>query len=85
MDLAAGACRDVIAQLRYCGRVAEGRSWWLLGVLNFVILMGLGSYLFLPFWKQFVDGQRATLNRTITAVELVGRDLSDTRGKLLTI
>jgi len=60
---------DLVAQQRLRGRKAKKQSGIILFLLVITILIGIIFYLFLPFWKQFVDGRRNSLHATLVSVE----------------
>nr|MDJ0823357.1 hypothetical protein [Paracoccaceae bacterium] len=65
-----GRIGGVIRQLRARGAEAQRRAWWLLVFLIIVIFAGLGFYLGLPFFQQFADGRKQTLDIQIDDITL---------------
>ncbi|MEO0773207.1 MAG: hypothetical protein AAFZ04_08510 [Pseudomonadota bacterium] len=74
---------DIVAQLRRRARVANTRAIGVLIVLIMAVLFGLAAYVVWPVVRQYVDGQRAELQRALEAIEAVDRDLSRDRSNTI--
>ncbi len=74
---------DIVAQLRRRSRIANIRAMWVLGVLVTAVLFGLAAYVVWPVARQYVDGQRAELQRTLEAIDAVDQDLSRDRADII--
>ncbi|MEL7254439.1 MAG: hypothetical protein AAGL23_09720 [Pseudomonadota bacterium] len=70
---------DIVAQLRRRARVANTRAIGVLIVLIMAVLFGLAAYVVWPVVRQYVDGQRAELQRALEAIEAADEDLSRDR------
>ncbi|MEM9032550.1 MAG: hypothetical protein AAGB18_07880, partial [Pseudomonadota bacterium] len=64
-----GEIGKVIRQLRRRGEAARRRAGVVSLGLFIVILAGLAFYLGLPFWQQYVDGRRLTLEETTASIK----------------
>ncbi len=77
--VAVGPLAGPILHLRQRGDAARFSAMVFLFALVLAVLSGLAFYLGLPFWKQFVDGRRGTLDESIAATEQVMRTLDGER------
>ncbi|MEM6305415.1 MAG: hypothetical protein AAF744_11880, partial [Pseudomonadota bacterium] len=77
-DVPEGRIGGLVRQQRYRAGKSLRRANWLFAMLCVVIFFGLGFYLGLPFWRQYVDGQKGTLYATLDTIK-VQTDALDAR------
>ena len=65
-----GDVSGIVRQLRRRGQIAANRARGLFALLVVVILLGLGFYLLLPFWQQFSDSRKATLDQQVAFIDI---------------
>ncbi len=82
-DIPDGPTGQVVRQLRYRGALAKRRAEWVFVLLIAVIVLGLGFYLGLPFWQEFADGRKQTLDDQLAVLEGEHVKLDAARSALL--
>ncbi|MEM0947590.1 MAG: hypothetical protein AAGK37_09310 [Pseudomonadota bacterium] len=83
-DIPEGRIGGLVRQQRLRGLTATNRGRGLFSLLVLVILLGLAFYLGLPFWEQFVDSRKATLERQIAFIDERLGQLDRDRDSLVT-
>ena len=74
---------EVVARMRARAAQARRGARIFLAGLVVTVISGLAFYLLLPFWENFVDARRATLDATLDEISLGDRDLDAARDALI--
>ena len=82
-DIPEGRLGGIVRQQRFRARTSLRRASRLFSLLCTVIFLGLAFYLLLPFWKQYVDGKRGSLEATLTTINAQSKRMDAERSNLI--